>query len=132
MKVCEFEVVVCVVKNRFVKIVFEGKFCESMGEYLMGMIVLIYFEDFVVVVKVVEDFVKENLKFEIFGGVMGENVLDCVGVEVVFKMFFCEEFIVFIVGCIGVFVFNIVGVIGVFVSNIVFILFIIEEKVEVV
>lgn len=49
----------------------------------MGMIVFFYFEDFVVVVKVMDKYVKDNEKFVIFGGVMGEIVLDLVGVKVV-------------------------------------------------
>lgn len=80
---CEVGGFVCVVKNRFVKIVLEGKFCVSIVDYLMGMIVFVFFEDFVVVVKVVDKYVKGNDKFVILGGVMGDMVFDFVGVKVV-------------------------------------------------
>ena len=65
------------------------------------MTVLTFSEDPVAAAKVAEDFAKENKKFEILGGAMGENALDRAGVEAVSKMPSREELIASIAGCIG-------------------------------
>ena len=90
-----------VAKNRLAKIALEGKPCESMADLLTGMTVLTYSEDPVAAAKVAEDFAKENQKFEILGGAMGENALDRAGVEAVSKMPSREELIASIVGMHG-------------------------------
>ena len=119
-----------VAKNRLAKIALEGKPCASVASYLEGMTVLTYSEDPVAAAKVVEDFAKDNKKFEILGGAMGENALDRAGVEAVSKMPSREELIVSIVGCIGAPASNIAGAIGAPASNIASILSTIEEKAE--
>ncbi len=119
-----------VAKNRLAKIALEGKPCESMADLLTGMTVLTYSEDPVAAAKVAEDFAKENQKFEILGGAMGENALDRKGVETVSKMPSREELIASIVGCIGAPASNIAGAIGAPASNIASILSTIEEKAE--
>ena len=70
-----------VAKNRLAKIALEGKPCESIADLLTGMTVLTYSEDPVAAAKVAEDYAKENKKFEILGGAMGENALDRAGVD---------------------------------------------------
>ncbi|MEZ5715692.1 MAG: 50S ribosomal protein L10 [Paracoccaceae bacterium] len=117
-----------VAKNRLAKIALEGKPCASMAEYLTGMTVLTYSEDPVAAAKVCEDFAKENKKFEILGGAMGESALDRAGVEAVSKMPSREELIATIVGMIGAPASNIAGAIGAPASNIASILSTIEEK----
>jgi large subunit ribosomal protein L10 len=124
----ENEAAVRVAKNRLAKIALEGKPCASMSEYLTGMTVLTYSEDPVAAAKVAEDFAKENKKFEILGGAMGENALDRAGVEAVSKMPSRDELIASIVGCIGAPASNIAGAIGAPASNIASILSTIEEK----
>ncbi|SDI26626.1 50S ribosomal protein L10 [Lutimaribacter saemankumensis] len=119
-----------VAKNRLAKIALEGKPCESIASLLSGMTVLAYSEDPVAAAKVAEDFAKENKKFEILGGAMGENALDRAGVEAVSKMPSREELIASIVGCIGAPASNIAGAIGAPASNIASILSTIEEKAE--
>ena len=119
-----------VAKNRLAKIALEGKPCENMANLLTGMTVLTYSEDPVAAAKVAEDFAKENKKFEILGGAMGENALDRAGVEAVSKMPSREELIASIVGCIGAPASNIAGAIGAPASNIASILSTIEEKAE--
>ena len=119
-----------VAKNRLAKIALEGKPCEAMGDLLTGMTVLTYSEDPVAAAKVAEDYAKENNKFEILGGSMGENILDRAGVEAVSKMPSREELIASIVGCIGAPAANIAGAIGAPASNIASILSTIEEKAE--
>jgi len=82
-----------VAKNRLAKIALQGKPCESIATYLSGMTVLTYSEDPVAAAKVVEDFAKDNKKFEILGGAMGGDALDRAGVEAVSKMPSREELI---------------------------------------
>ena len=90
-----------VAKNRLAKIALEGKPCESMSDLLTGMTVLTYSEDPVSAAKVAEGFAKDNKKFEILGGAMGENALDRAGVEAVSKMPSRDELIAQIASCIG-------------------------------
>merc|ERR1711916_258063 len=85
--------------------------------YLTGMTVLTYSEDPVAAAKVAEDFAKENKKFEILGGAMGENALDRAGVEAVSKMPSRDELIATIAGMLGAPASNIAGAIGAPASN---------------
>ncbi|SCZ68062.1 50S ribosomal protein L10 [Epibacterium ulvae] len=119
-----------VAKNRLAKIALEGKPCESMSDLLTGMTVLTYSEDPVSAAKVAEGFAKENDKFEILGGAMGENALDRAGVEAVSKLPSREELIAQIAGMLGAPASNIAGAIGAPASNIASILSTIEEKSE--
>ncbi|CUH50558.1 MULTISPECIES: 50S ribosomal protein L10 [Ruegeria] len=119
-----------VAKNRLAKIALEGKPCESMADLLTGMTVLTYSEDPVAAAKVAQDYAKENQKFEILGGAMGENALDRAGVEAVSKMPSREELIATIAGMLGAPASNIAGAIGAPASNIASILSTIEEKAE--
>ena len=120
--------VVRVAKNRLAKIALQGKSCEGMSDLLEGMTVLTYSEDPVAAAKVSEDFAKENSKFEILGGAMGENILDRAGVEAVSKMASREELIASIAGCVGAPASNIAGAIGAPAANIAGILSTIEDK----
>ena len=124
------EASVRVAKNRLAKIALDGKPCASIGEYLTGMTVLTFSEDPVAAAKVAEDFAKDNDKFVILGGAMGENALDRDGVKAVSKMPSRDELIASIVGCIGAPASNIAGAIGAPASNIASILSTIEEKAE--
>lgn len=117
-----------VAKNKLAKIALEGKPCESIANLLTGMTVLTYSEDPVAAAKVAEDFAKDNKKFEILGGAMGNTALDRAGVEAVSKMPSREELIASIVGCIGAPAANIAGAIGAPASNIASILSTIEDK----
>ncbi|AHD08075.1 50S ribosomal protein L10 [Phaeobacter gallaeciensis] len=119
-----------VAKNRLAKIALEGKPCESMSDLLTGMTVLTYSEDPVAAAKVAEGFAKENKKFEILGGAMGENALDRAGVEAVSKMPSRDELIAQIASMLGAPASNIAGAIGAPASNIASILSTIEEKAE--
>ncbi len=119
-----------VAKNRLAKIALEGKPCESMGPLLTGMTVLTFSEDPVAAAKVAEEFAKENKKFEILGGAMGENALDRAGVEAVSKMPSRDELLAQIAGMLGAPASNIAGAIGAPASNIASILSTIEERGE--
>jgi len=119
-----------VAKNRLAKIALEGKPCASLAQYLTGMTVLTFSEDPVAAAKVVEDFAKDNSKFEILGGSMGESALDRAGVEAVSKMPSRDELIAQIAGMIGAPASGIAGAIGAPASNIASILSTIEERGE--
>ncbi|MFC6639378.1 50S ribosomal protein L10 [Sulfitobacter sp. JBTF-M27] len=117
-----------VAKNRLAKIALYGKPCESISSLLTGMTVLTYSEDPVAAAKVAQEFAKENQKFVILGGAMGENALDVAGVEAVSKMPSREELISTIAGMLGAPASNIAGAIGAPASNIASILSTIEDK----
>ena len=117
-----------VAKNRLAKIALKDKPCESIVDYLSGMTVLTFSEAPVAAAKVAEAFAKDNKKFEILGGAMGENALDRSGVEAVSKMPSRDELIASIAGCIGAPASNIAGAIGAPASNIASILSTVEEK----
>ncbi|WP_093425772.1 50S ribosomal protein L10 [Tranquillimonas alkanivorans] len=119
-----------VAKNRLAKIALEGRPQAQMADYLTGMTVLSYSEDPVAAAKVAEGFAKDNSKFEIVGGAMGETVLDRAGVKAVSEMPSREELLAQIAGMIGAPASNIAGAIGAPASNIASILSTIEERAE--
>jgi len=119
-----------VAKNRLARIALEGKPNASIADLLTGMTVLAYSEDPVAAAKVAEGYAKDNKKFEILGGAMGETHLDRDGVKAVSQMPSREELIASIAGCIGAPAANIAGAIGAPASNIASILTTIEERAE--
>ena len=119
-----------VAKNKLAKIALEGKPCASIADLLSGMTVLTFSEDPVAAAKVSEKYAKDNSKFVILGGAMGETALDPAGVTAVASMPSREELIASIVGCIGAPASNIAGAIGAPASNIASILSTIEERAE--
>ena len=119
-----------VAKNRLAKIALQDKPGAAMANLLTGMTVLAYSEDPVAAAKVADKFAKENDKFVILGGAMGETALDPAGVKAVASMPSREELIAQIVSCIGAPASNIAGAIGAPASNIASILSTIEERAE--
>jgi large subunit ribosomal protein L10 len=119
-----------VAKNKLAKIALDGKAVASIADLLTGMTVLSYSEDPVAAAKVAQDYSKENQKFTILGGAMGETALDPEGVKAVAGMPSREELIASIVSCIGAPAANIAGAIGAPASNIASILTTIEERGE--
>ena len=117
-----------VAKNRLAKIALEGKPCASIADFLTGMTVLTYSEDPVAAARVAEAYAKDNKKFVILGGAMGENALDRAGVTAVSKMPSRDELIAIIAGMLGAPASNIAGAIGAPASNIASILSTVEDK----
>ena len=101
-----------VAKNRLAKIALEGKPCASIGKLLTGMTVLAYSEDPVAAAKVAEKYAKENEKFVILGGAMGDTALDQAGVKAVAAMPSREELLASIAACIGAPAANLAGALG--------------------
>jgi len=119
-----------VAKNRLAKIALEGTPVSSIADLLSGMTVLVYSEDPVAAARVADKYAKDNDKFVVLGGAMGETALDQAGVKAVAAMPSREELIASIVGCIGAPAANIAGAIGAPASNIAGILSTIEERRE--
>ena len=117
-----------VAKNRLAKIALDGTPAAGIADLMGGMTVLAYSEDPVAAAKAADEYAKENDKYVILGGAMGENILDQAGVKAVAKMPSREELIASIAGCIGAPASNIAGAIGAPASNIASILSTIEEK----
>jgi large subunit ribosomal protein L10 len=117
-----------VAKNRLAKIALKGQPCESIADLLEGMTVLTFSEDPVAAAKIAQEYAKDNAKFVILGGAMGENALDVAGVEAVSKMPSRDELIATIAGMLGAPASNIAGAIGAPASNIASILSTIEDK----
>lgn len=117
-----------VAKNKLARIALEGTPAAGIANLLEGMTVFTYSEDPVAAAKAADGFAKDNDKFVILGGVMGENILDTDGVKAVAKLPSREELISSIAGCIGAPGSNIAGAIGAPASNIASILSTIEEK----
>jgi len=126
----EAQASVRVAKNRLAKIALEGKPCASIADHLTGMTVLTYSEDPVAAARVAEGFAKDNKKFEILGGAMGENALDRAGVEATSKLPSRDELIATLAGMLGAPASNIAGAIGAPGCNIASILSTLEEKAE--
>ena len=117
-----------VAKNRLAKIALEGKPCASIADYLTGMTVLSYSEDPVAAARIADKYAKDNDKFVILGGAMGDTALDPAGVKAVASMPSREELIAQIVSCLGAPASNIAGAIGAPASNIASILTTLEER----
>lgn len=119
---------VLVAKNRLAKIALEGNPAKGMGIYLKGQTVLAYSEDPVAAAKIARGFAKDNDKYVILGGAMGDTVLDPAGVDAVANMPSREELIASIVGMIGSPGGNLVAAIGAPASDIAGILTTLEER----
>ncbi|QFU07624.1 50S ribosomal protein L10 [Rhodobacteraceae bacterium THAF1] len=119
-----------VAKNKLAKIALQDVEMADISDLLLGQTVLTYSEDPVAAAKVANEYAKENQKFVILGGAMGQTKLDTNGVSDVAKLPSREELIAQIASCIGAPGSNIAGAIGAPASNIASILSTIEEKAE--
>ena len=117
-----------VAKNKLAKIALEGKASAKMAGLLTGMTMLSYSEDPVAAAKVADKYAKDNDKFVILGGAMGDTALDPAGVKAVAALPSREELIASIVAAIGAPASNIAGAIGAPASNIAGILTTLEER----
>lgn len=117
-----------VAKNKLAKIALEGKPCESIADYLTGMTVIAYSEDPVAAARIADKYAKDNERFVILGGAMGDSALDPAGVKAVASMPSREELIAQIVSCLGAPASSIAGAIGAPASNIASILTTLEER----
>lgn len=119
-----------VAKNSLAKIAVDGSACAGIAPLLEGMTVLVYSEDPVAAAKVAEAFSKEQPRFQILGGAMGEAVLDRDGVKAASELPSREELIGMIASCIGAPASNIAGAVSAPGSNIAGILSTLEDRGE--
>lgn len=117
-----------VAKNKLAKIALDGKPCASIGQYLTGMTVIAYSEDPTAAARIADKYAKDNERFVILGGAMGDTALDPAGVKAVASMPSREELIAQIVSCLGAPGSSIAGAIGAPASNIASILTTLEER----
>lgn len=117
-----------VAKNKLAKIALEGKPCASIADYLTGMTVITYSEDPTAAARIADKYAKDNDRFVILGGAMGDSALDPAGVKAVASMPSREELIAQIVSCLGAPASSIAGAIGAPASNIASILTTLEER----
>ncbi|RMH49470.1 MAG: 50S ribosomal protein L10 [Alphaproteobacteria bacterium] len=117
-----------VAKNRLAKIALEGKANQGLSDFLTGMTVFVYSEDPVAAAKVADNFAKENDKFVVLGGALGEEVMDAAGIKAVAALPSREELIAQIAATIGAPASNVAGAIGAPASNIAGILSTLEER----
>jgi large subunit ribosomal protein L10 len=69
-----------VTKNRLAKLALEGTVVAGIADYFTGPTAIAYSQDPVAAPKIAAAFAKENEKFVILGGAMGETLLDQNGV----------------------------------------------------
>ena len=117
-----------VAKNKLAKIALEGKPCASIADYLTGMTVITYSEDPTAAARIADQYAKDNDRFVILGGAMGDTALDPAGVKAVASMPSREELIAQIVSCLGAPASSIAGAIGAPASTIASILTTLEER----
>ena len=75
-----------VVKNRLAKIALGGTGGDKAADLFQGPVAIAYSPDPVSAAKAADEFSKENSKLVIIGAVMGEQVLDAKGVEMLAKL----------------------------------------------
>lgn len=75
-----------VVKNRLAKIALGGTGGDKAQSLFQGPVAIAYSPDPVSAAKAADEFSKENSKLVIIGAVMGEQVLDAKGVEMLAKL----------------------------------------------
>lgn len=75
-----------VVKNRLAQRAAQGGEYEGLSDLFKGPVVMVSSEDSVSAAKVTFEFAKENKKFVVLGGGLGEKVLDISGVEALAKL----------------------------------------------
>lgn len=75
-----------VAKNRLARIAIKGTRFEGIDGLLKGPTAIAFSRDPVAAAKVAADFAKENDKFVILGGGLGEQTLDAAGVQALAKL----------------------------------------------
>ncbi len=86
-----------VVKNRIAKIALAGKGGDAAANMFSGQVAIAYAEEPSAAAKVTTDFAKENSKLKLVGALMGNDVMDAAGVDVLAKMPSREELIATVV-----------------------------------
>lgn len=86
-----------VVKNRIAKKALAGKGGDAAQDLFSGQVAIAYAEDPSAAAKATTEFAKDNDKLKLIGALMGEEVMDAAGVDVLAKMPSREELIATVV-----------------------------------
>ncbi|MEQ9142733.1 MAG: 50S ribosomal protein L10 [Parvibaculaceae bacterium] len=90
-----------VTKNRLAKLALDGTPVAGIADYFTGPTAIAYSEDPVAAPKIAAAFAKENEKFVILGGAMGETLLDQNGVKALAELPSLDELRAKLVGMIS-------------------------------
>ncbi len=82
-----------VIKNRIAKIALNGKGGDAAADMFKGPVAIAYADDPSSAAKVTSEFAKGNEKLKLVGALMGEEVMNEAGIEVLAKMPSREELI---------------------------------------
>ncbi len=86
-----------VIKNRIAKIALKGKGGDAASDLFQGPVAIAFAGDPSSAAKVTSEFAKTNDKLKLIGAIMGEDVMDAAGIEVLAKMPSREELIATVV-----------------------------------
>ena len=86
-----------VVKNRLARKALQGKGGDAAQDLFKGQVAIAYAEDPSAAAKATTEFAKDNDKLKLIGALMGEDVMDAAGVDVLAKMPSREELIATVV-----------------------------------
>ena len=70
-----------ITNNRITKLALEKTRCKELSDLFQGPTAVAMSEDAISSAKILTNFSKENKNLKILGGIMGEDILDVVGVE---------------------------------------------------
>ena len=70
-----------ITKNRITKLALENTKCKELSDLFKGPTAVAFSEDAITSAKILTNFSKENKNLKILGGIMGNDILDVVGVE---------------------------------------------------
>jgi len=70
-----------ITKNRITKLALEKTRCKELSKFFTGPTAVALSSDAITSAKILTNFSKENSNLKILGGIMGEDVLDVIGVQ---------------------------------------------------
>ena len=70
-----------ITKNRITKLALEKTRCKELSKFFTGPTAVALSSDAITSAKILTNFSKENSNLKILGGIMGEDVLDVIGVK---------------------------------------------------
>ena len=80
-----------ITKNRITKLALEKTRCKELSKFFVGPTAVALSSDAIISAKILTNFSKENSNLKILGGIMGEDILDVVGVQNVATLPSLEE-----------------------------------------
>ncbi len=80
-----------ITKNRITKLALEKTRCKELSKLFTGPTAVALSSDAIISAKILTNFSKENSNLKILGGIMGEDILDVVGVQNVATLPSLEE-----------------------------------------